>query len=131
MTLYNHARDNAIASLGKIIRYQNSFVTSDQGMASQLVAYWVGLLPITHDIEEGQAQYEFLSDFLLSKPEFIFSGDPASTAVQLAKIFGEAFQDKYFAKDTDQKNKQKQAILYLLNSAPAPIPDAFKDACQN
>jgi len=55
MTLYNHARDNAIASLGKIIRYQNSFVTSDQGMASQLVAYWVGLLPITHDIEEGQA----------------------------------------------------------------------------
>lgn len=91
MTEYNHARDNAIASLGKIIRHQNAFVTADQNMASQLVAYWIGLLPITHDVEEGQAQYEFLCDFLLGKPEFIFSGDPATTAVQLAKIFGEAF----------------------------------------
>jgi hypothetical protein len=91
VTEYQHAKDNAIASLGKVIRYQNAYVVKDQTMATQLVAYWIGLLPITHDLEEGQAQYEFLCDFLLGQPAFIFSGDPATTAMQLAKIFGEAF----------------------------------------
>ena len=90
-------------------------------MASQLVAYWIGLLPITYDLEEAQAQYEFLCDFLLGQPAFIFSGDAETTATQLAKIFGESFQDKYFAKETDQKSKQAQAIKYLLNDSPAPI----------
>ena len=100
-------------------------------MASQLVAYWIGLLPITHDLEEAQAQYEFLCDFLLGEPEFIFtpSSDVSVTAGQLAKIFGESFQDKYFDKETEQRGKQQQAITYLLNTAPAPIPDAFKAAC--
>lgn len=91
LTLYHHARDNAIASLGKVIRHQLAFVQADANMASQLVAYWIGLLPITHDIEEAKAQYEFLCDFLLGQPAFIFSGDPASRAAELAKIFGESF----------------------------------------
>lgn len=98
VTQYHHARDNAIASLGKILKFKNTYVQGNPQLTAQLVQYWIGLLPITHDLEEAQSNYEYLSDFLLEQPAFIFeSGDPAATATQLAKIYGEAFQDKYFA----------------------------------
>ena len=34
VTEYNHARDNAIASLGKVIRYQQNYLSANQEMAS-------------------------------------------------------------------------------------------------
>ena len=58
--------------------------------------------------------------------------DPANTAQQLAKIYGEAFQDKY-TKDMSAEVKMKlaNAVKFLLSGAPAPVPDAFKAACEN
>ena len=64
MTMYHHARDNAIASIGKVIKFQTGIVQSNPNYGAQLVTYWLGLLPITHDVEEAIAQYEYLSDFL-------------------------------------------------------------------
>ena len=66
VTQYHHARDNAIASIGKVLKFQQSYVQSNPQIAAQLVQYWLGLLPITHDLEEAQIQYEFLSDFICS-----------------------------------------------------------------
>ena len=81
VTQYHHARDNAIASLGKIIKYKQSYINNNPQVAAQLIQYWLGLLPITHDVEEAQANYEYLSDFLVEQPQYIFgSGDPATTA---------------------------------------------------
>lgn len=94
LTVYNHARDNAIASVGKIIRYQFEIVQSNPNYSSNLVSYWLNLLPITHDIEEATAMYEYLSDFLANQPNFILGNNEqeiASSAQQLAKIYGEAF----------------------------------------
>lgn len=70
-------------------------------MCSQLVQYWIAQLPITHDVEEAQLQFEFLCDFLLENPPFVLTGDLAQAAQQMAKIFGEAFQDKFFKDETD------------------------------
>jgi hypothetical protein len=67
---------------------------------------------------------------LASDPGFILGSDPFCTAVQLAKIFGEAYQDKYFAEGSDQRKKMAWAVQYLINSAPAPVPDTFKNTCQ-
>lgn len=53
--MYHHARDNAIASIGKVIKFQNAVVQNNPNYGSQLVTYWLGLLPITHDIEEAIA----------------------------------------------------------------------------
>jgi len=64
LQMYHHARDNAIASIGKVIKYQTALVQGNPAYAGNLVTYWLGLLPITHDIEEAVAQYEYLSDFL-------------------------------------------------------------------
>ena len=67
LKVYHHARDNAIASIGKVIKYQSNLVQSNPNYQANLVTYWLGLLPITHDIEEAAAQYEFLSDCLLGQ----------------------------------------------------------------
>ena len=55
MTMYHHARDNAIASIGKVIKYQTALVQSNPNYGANLVTYWLGLLPITHDVEEAAA----------------------------------------------------------------------------
>ena len=89
--MYHHARDNAIASIGKVIKYQTALVQGNAQYSGNLVTYWLSLLPITHDVEEAAAQYEYLSDFLAGGPDFIFGADPAAATTQMAKIYGEAF----------------------------------------
>ena len=76
VTQFHHARDNAIASIGKILKFRQTYVNSNPQVAAQLVQYWVGLLPITHDTEEAANNFEYLSDFLLENPAFVLnSGD--------------------------------------------------------
>ena len=53
--MYHHARDNAIASIGKVIKYQTDIVKNNPNYAGNLVTYWLSLLPITHDTEEAIA----------------------------------------------------------------------------
>ena len=45
---FHHARDNAIAALGKVLKYQSAFVEMHN-----LVPYWLNNLPLTHDMEEA------------------------------------------------------------------------------
>lgn len=108
---FHHARDNAVASLGKVLKYQNENLNPD--MCMQLIQYWLSLLPITHDIEEAQKQYDFLSDFILQRMDTLSGADPASASAQLAKILGEAFDDKYF---DDKEPEQAATKLKLANS---------------
>ena len=49
-TQFHHARDNAVAALGKILKHQAGSV--DTGM---LVPHWLNLLPLTHDMEEAKS----------------------------------------------------------------------------
>ena len=72
------------------------------------------------------AQFEYISSFLLEQPALIFGADPSTAAQQLAKIYGEAFQDKY-TKDMKPETKLllANAVRYLIGQAPAPVPEAF------
>lgn len=128
---YQHARDNAIASIGKIIKYQTAYVQSNPTVSQQLINYWLELLPITHDVEEAQLQFEFLSDFLIEQPQFIFQGDVAAVSLRLAHTYSEAFQDKYTKEHATLKAKLAQSVKFLMDAAPAPVIEAFKNACQN
>jgi len=128
---YHHARDNAIASIGKVIKHHTAFVQGNPQMATQLVAYWINLLPITHDVEEAQLNYEYLSDFLLTNPAFILGADPAAAAQQLAKVYGEACDSKFYGEKDQYKLKFAQTVQFLIDAAPAPVPESFKATCQN
>jgi len=67
-------------------------------MGAQLLNFWLNLLPITHDFEEAQGQYEFLSELVCSPNtlQALCGSDPNATIAQLAKIYGEAFDAKYW-----------------------------------
>ena len=54
-TQFYHARDNAIASIGKVIKFQENYIRQTP-MAQQLTTFWINTLPITHDVEEAQLQ---------------------------------------------------------------------------
>lgn len=90
-TQFYHARDNAIASVGKVLKYQKALVQQDAAMYQRLTSYWIGLLPITHDIEEAQLQYEFVGEMVLQEPQILFTNDAQTAVNQIVKIFGEAF----------------------------------------
>lgn len=84
-----------------------------------MIQYWLSLLPITHDIEEAQQQYDFLCDFIMQRMQVLVGNDPAGASCQLAKILGEAFDDKYFdEKDSGQlatKVKIAHCVRYLTD----------------
>jgi len=102
MERYYHAQDNCVASLGKILKHQSANL--NEAELPEIIKYWLFKLPITHDIEEAQEQYDFLATFVLNSLEKLAGADPAGAAAQLAKIIGEAFDEKYF----DEK-EEKQA----------------------
>lgn len=66
------------------------------------------------------------------------AANPSGTAHQLAKIFGEYFDDKYFFWEEEQKCEKAKAcklkvanaVRFIMNT-PGPIADAFKATCQN
>ena len=74
-------------------------------------------------------QFQYLGEIILSAPEFLMATDPAGSAQQIAKIFGEAFADKYFT--DSNKLVMANAVRFMMDSSPAPVMEAFKAACQN
>lgn len=66
MHKFNHARDNAVAALGRIIRFQNMNVD-----AVALMNDWLELLPLKADTIEGKEQNEFLVESFMKQPAII------------------------------------------------------------
>jgi hypothetical protein len=114
-TQFHHARDNAIASLGKILRYQKALIQTNAVVYNALAEKWVSLLPITHDTEEAGIQYEFLSDFIVQETQVLFAKDPQGAMNHVVKILGEAWQDNYW--NETNKGSISNAVKYLQANA--------------
>ena len=66
----------------------------------------------------------------MEQSDLVFTAEGATqTTSKLASIFGESFQDKYFAEESDQKAKQAQTIQHLATAAQDPVQSTFKSAC--
>jgi len=51
---FYHAQDNAVASIGKVLKFQRAWV--DQAgptIKLEMTKYWLDHMPITHDTEEA------------------------------------------------------------------------------
>jgi len=64
--------------------------------------------------------------------------DPAAAGNQLAKIMGEAFDDKYFFWDEEKQEEAKacklkvaNAVRFIMDSSDPVMSGAFKAACSN
>lgn len=81
---FHHARDNAVAALGKVLKYQPGAAEE----SAQLISSWMSLLPLTHDMEEAQIQNEFLAEQLLKSPQAVV-GANYERLEQLVLILGD------------------------------------------
>lgn len=61
---FRHARDNAVAALGKVLKFQGANVDS-----AALIGNFVAAMPLTDDMEEAKSMNEFLAFGLLKSPE--------------------------------------------------------------
>lgn len=128
-TQFHHARDNAIASLGKVLKYQKGLIQSNSAMYEKLTQFWISLLPITHDVEEAQLQFQFLAEFVVQEPEVIFKADPQAAVTQVVKIMAEAFQEKFIVETN--KLAMANCVRYLAQSANAQFMAAYQHADMN
>lgn len=105
-TQYYHAKDNAVAALGKILKFQSTCADTNL-----LVDFWVQNLPLTHDMEEAKVQNEFLADTMLRAPGMIL--EDSSGNLQMARleklvvVLGEAC----YKKQSDDATLDKLAVV--------------------
>lgn len=79
---FRHARDNAVAALGKVLKFQGANVDS-----AALIPHYVASLPLTDDMEEAQSTNEFLAFGLLKSPE-TFIGAANERLEKIVTILG-------------------------------------------
>ena len=93
-TQFYHARDNAIAALGKVLKYQSNAVD-----LNVLMPFWLNNLPLSHDMEEAHIQNKFLSEAILKNPTFIL-GANYERLEQFVGILGEICSKKQSEAET-------------------------------
>ena len=63
---YHHARDNAVAALGKVLQFQHG-----RADHTALIPFWLNQLPLTHDMDEAKIQNKFVAEAVLRNPTAI------------------------------------------------------------
>jgi hypothetical protein len=135
---FHHARDNAIASLGKVLKYQMNYLASRAPMDQQLLNGWLKLLPISHDMEEAQGQHQFLSEIIVSAPaifEKMCGANIDGSIEHLATIYGDCFDAKHWDYDGVKEESVPEFKLAMSNAVKClmngPRAEVFKTACAN
>lgn len=109
MFKFTHARDNAIAALGRVIRYQNTCVD-----AVTLIAHWVNYMPLQKDYTEAQFCNEFLAEEVMKNPALILG--PANERLEkFVMILGEICDDE----QSNEKTLDRLAVI---------VANLFQDA---
>lgn len=81
---WEHARDNAIAALGKVIYHHPDLTPAPLGQ--QLGSLWVNSLPLFADDIEAAKQHFLLHQFLLKNDSRILGADNANL-LKIAEVF--------------------------------------------
>jgi hypothetical protein len=106
-----HARDNAISSLGKVIKYQSSNLD-----LSVVIPAFVGVLPLRHDKVEARMMHDLLADLSLSHSSLVFGGNYERLS-QVVNVFSNVLETKLCDAGTVPKIKQ---IIVSLQGANVP-----------
>ena len=87
--LFNYARDNAIATLGKIIQTHNEKLNSQD-----LTQLWFSQLPLKIDKPEAHGQHELLVDIILQGNAATVIGQNGEGISHLVKVFATIIDTK-------------------------------------
>lgn len=94
---FSAARDNAISSIGKILKYQEHAVPF-----AAIWPKWICYLPIGTDREEARFVHEFVADTLIEKPEIAVGADGGQLK-EILRIFIEIHGKSLISKEGEQK----------------------------
>jgi hypothetical protein len=127
---HGHARDNAIAALGRVIKYQ--FASID---AATIVPAWIDLLPLKYDKAEAKMMHDLLADLVLSNSAIVFGPDNSKLA-KILHIFSEILETKFISEETVPKVKSifqnVQAANYPgLQNIWSGLPDISRAKVSN
>jgi len=101
---WGHAHDNAVPSIGKIIKHQSATLGEAQTLV-QLIHRWLSFLPLGFDKEEAQQQHELLADILLEQQQLV-CGPNFENLNQVVSIYSKVIGTKFANEATKQKAKE-------------------------
>lgn len=116
---FYHARDNAIAALGKVLQFQQTSCNMEE-----LVPFWLAQLPLTHDMEEAHTQNAFLATAVLKNPNFIL-GAQYERLERFVVILGEICTKKQSQPET----LEKLSVVIANISQDANLGAQFQTLC--
>ncbi len=105
---WGYARDNLIASLGKIIRHHNNLIN-----VNELVPKWINSLPIMYDTREAQLQHTMLMEMILSNSQLVFGLNNLNLP-KIVRICGKIYKTEKSTEGCD--NYIECVVLNLLNN---------------
>lgn len=105
-------RDNAVASLGKLLQAFGGSMTPED--LSQGLRYWLKQLPILHDHKEATQQHQFLLSLVTSEPPVLPLSDP-EVLKKAIEVFSQIHQRKKLCKE-EMNNSIDQLFNALKNN---------------
>lgn len=102
-----HARDNAISSIGKVIKYQSANID-----LNLVVPGWTSVLPIKHDKVEAKLMHDLLADLSISNPTLVY-GNTYERLSHVVHLFAEILETKLCEQTTVPK------IKHIINTLQA------------
>lgn len=97
------AKDNAVSSIGKIIKYQSKSINLEE-----TISKWLHLLPIEVDKVEAYDQYELLCGIILENSNLIV-GVNNCNLVKIICLLGKIYKTTF---SNEKINQQIDTIMY-------------------
>ncbi len=113
------ARDNAIASIGKILKYQPSVVAF-----GDIWAKWLHYLPLKVDEPEARFAHQFVVDTLLASPE-VAVGANGTLLGEIIRIFVGVYETKLVKKATKDDIVKAMKQLSGYSAVVAMLEDIY------
>lgn len=111
---FGNARDNAVAAIGRLIKYQHS--TFD---CATVIPAWLKLLPLKHDKVEAKTMHDLLVDLTKDAPQLVFGADNQHLG-QVVSVFADVIFTKFLGELTQKK--VKKFFADLRSSALPQLP---------
>ena len=96
---YGHARDNSIAAIGKVVKYQAECID-----LATVIEKWVKLLPLKWDKGEAVFAHELLADLLEWKCEVVINNSEENF-VKVLQIIADVLHTKLVNEKSVEKFK--------------------------
>jgi hypothetical protein len=109
MFKFSHARDNAVAAIGRVVKYQSQHQTTPQ-----VTSTWLHLMPLTHDLVESKEQNQQLAEMMMANPQALL-GANYEALEHFVTVLGTIC-------DTEQSNADTMMRLSVI------IANLFQDA---